>query len=69
MIESTSKLEMEIKFQTKEESNRQQEEAFLKLSPSERVWRFFELMQKSKSLFGDQNPTKSDNFVINIELK
>lgn len=60
---------MEIKFQTKEESNRQQEEAFLKLSPSERVWRFFELMQKSKSLLLDQRPAKSNNFVIHIKLK
>jgi len=40
---------MELKFQTKEESNRQQEEAYLKLSKSERVWLFFEMMQKSKT--------------------
>ncbi len=58
---------MEIKFQTKEESNRQQEEAFLKLSKSERVWRFFELMQKSKSLLPvKEKPIKSNNFIINI---
>ncbi len=58
---------MEIKFQTKEESNRQQEEAFLKLSKPERVWHFFELMQKSKSLFPVQeNPIKPNNFIINI---
>lgn len=60
---------MEIKFQTKEVSNRQREEEFLKLPPSKRVWRFFELMQKSKSLFGDQKqPAKSDNFIIHIKL-
>ena len=59
---------MEIRFQTKEESNRQQEEAFLKLSKSERVWRFFELMQKSKSLPKKEKPSKTTNFIINIQL-
>jgi len=60
---------MELKFQTKEESNRQQEAEFLKLSKSERVWRFFELMQKSKSLPVKEKPSKSNNFIINIQLK
>lgn len=46
---------MEIKFQTKEESNRKEEEAFLKLAKSERVWRFFELMQKAKAFPQNQN--------------
>ena len=59
---------MELKFQTKEESNRQQEEAFLKLSKSERVWLFFEMMQKSKSLPVKEKPSKSSNFIINIQL-
>ena len=59
---------MEIRFQTKEESNRLQEEAFLKLSKSERVWRFFELMQKSKSLPTKAKPSKTNNFIINIQL-
>jgi len=58
---------MEIKLQTKEESNRQQEEAFLKLSKPERVWRFFELMQKSKNLLPiKEKPNKNNNFIINI---
>ncbi|WP_026449754.1 hypothetical protein [Aequorivita capsosiphonis] len=60
---------MEIRFQTKEESNRQQEEAFLKLSKPERVWRFFELMQKSKSLPVKEPASNSENFIINIQLK
>ncbi len=34
---------MEIRFTTKEESKKLQEEAFLKLSPSERVINFFQL--------------------------
>ena len=59
---------MEIRFQTKEESKRQQEEAFLKLSKSERVWRFFELMQKSKSLPVKERPVISNNFIIHIQL-
>lgn len=59
---------MELKFQTKEESNRQQEETFLKLSKSERVWRFFELMQKSKSLSIKKQSAKSNKFIINIQL-
>lgn len=59
---------MEIKFQTKEESNRQQEKDFLKLSKPERVWRFFELMQKSKSFPVKEQPSKSNNFIINIQL-
>lgn len=58
---------MELKFQTKEESKRQQEEAFLKLSKPERVWLFFELMQKSKSLLPvKEKPIKNNNFIINI---
>ena len=60
---------MQLKFQTKEESNRQQEEAFLKLPKSERVWLFFELMQKSKSLPVKERPSKPENFIINIQLK
>lgn len=32
---------MEIKFQTKEQSNKQQQEDFLKLSKTERVYNFF----------------------------
>lgn len=59
---------MEIRFQSKEESNRQREEAFLNLSKSERVWRFFELMQKSKSLPVKEGSAKSDNFIIHIQL-
>ena len=59
---------MELKFQTKEESNRQQEEAFLKLPKGERVWLFFELMQRSKSLPVKEKPSKSNNFIINIHL-
>ncbi|WP_374174342.1 hypothetical protein [Flavobacterium tructae] len=37
---------MEIRFQTKEESNKQQQEDFLKLSKTERVYAFFRLMEQ-----------------------
>ena len=36
-------MRMQIRFQTKEESKRQQREAFLKLSGAERFMRFLEL--------------------------
>lgn len=41
---------MELKFQTKEESNRQQEEAFLKLSEEERILRTIQLKAMWKTL-------------------
>lgn len=58
---------MEIKFQTKEESNQQQQEAFLKLSKVERFYNFLNLMERMT-----QFPTKNkihknkDNFIIII---
>jgi len=36
---------MEIRFQTKEESNKQQQDDFLKLSKVERVYAFWRLME------------------------
>lgn len=36
---------MEIRFQTKEESNKQQQEDFLKLSKVERIYSFLRLME------------------------
>ena len=61
---------MEIKFQTKEESNQQQQEAFLKLSKTERFYSFLNLMERMS-----QFPTKNkidknkDNFIIIIPSK
>jgi hypothetical protein len=37
---------MEIRFQTKEESNRQQQEEFLKLSKVERIYSFLRLSER-----------------------
>lgn len=59
---------MEIKFQTKEESNQQQQEDFLKLSKAERIYSFLRLMERV-----DQFPVKNkveknkDNFKIIIK--
>lgn len=61
---------MKIKFQTKEESNQQQQEAFLKLSKVERFYNFLNLMERMT-----QFPTKNkidknkDNFIIIIPPK
>jgi hypothetical protein len=57
---------MEIKFQTKEESNLKQREEFLKLSGSERVTLFIELSRKINKF-----PTKNkvDNSKGNFILE
>lgn len=57
---------MQIQFTTKEDSNRLQEEEFLKLSAAERFYRFLELMQASKKLFPDKKD-RSKNFQIVIK--
>ena len=57
---------MEISFQTKEESNRLQREAFLKLSPSERVVSFFRLMQQVNN-FPTKINSDNKNFIVIIE--
>jgi hypothetical protein len=59
---------MEIKFQTKEESKKQQLEEFLRLSGAERVWRFFLLSAQINRLPRKNKIEKTDNFVIHINL-
>ena len=59
----------EIRFQTKEESNRLQEEEFLKLSPQERLFRFFELCYLFNQFPLKDPQTKSNNFEIIIPLR
>ena len=56
---------MEIAFRTKEESNRIQEEEFLKLSPTERFYSFIALMDNLKK-FNTSKDTKNDNLQILI---
>lgn len=58
---------MKIAFQTKEESKHQQEEAFLKLSPSERMLYFLVMLKKMREFPTKAEYDTKDNFVIEIK--
>lgn len=61
---------MEIRFQTKEESNKEQQEDFLKLSKTERVYAFFRLMEQvSRFPIKNKEDKNKDNFLIVIKPK
>ena len=61
---------MKVTFTTKKESNRKQEEEFLKLAPMERFYRSLRLAEKSKRLFPSKsNREKENNFIIIIKDK
>lgn len=60
---------MELRFQTKEESNRQQLEAFLALPKAERVLRFFLLMEQCAQFPTKYQKEKSANFEIVIPIE
>ena len=60
---------MKISFQTKEESKRQQEEEFLKLSPSERLLSFLVMLKQLRDLPTKAQYDTKDNFVIEIKSK
>lgn len=61
---------MELRFQTKEESNQQQQDEFLKLSKLERLYAFFRLMeQMSKFPIKNKEDKNKDNFIIVINTK
>ena len=55
---------MQISFNTKEESNKIQEDAFLKLSKEERVRRFFYLVSRVNEFPTKATKKKSDNLII-----
>lgn len=57
---------MIVEFRTKEQSNEIQEKNFLSLSPADRIYSFLNLMMKSKNLPSKGNPTKKDNFIIEL---
>jgi hypothetical protein len=57
---------MEIRFMTKEESNKLRQEEFLKLSPAERVMSFFEL---SRRILKFPTRATTDSKQNNFELK
>jgi hypothetical protein len=61
---------MEVRFQTKEESNKQQQDDFLKLSKVERVYAFWRLMERV-SQFPVKNKVdkNKDNFIIELKAK
>ncbi|MDE3744131.1 MULTISPECIES: hypothetical protein [Maribacter] len=58
---------MKVKFQTKKESNLEQELTFLSLSPGERFSYWLNLMVISQQIPNDFPVAKSDNFLIVIE--
>ncbi|KAB5490947.1 MULTISPECIES: hypothetical protein [Flagellimonas] len=59
---------MQVQFRTKDEANREQERDFLALSPTERVYRFLDLMQRINRF-----PTKAkqdkNTFTLHITRK
>jgi hypothetical protein len=59
---------MEIKFQSKEESNREQRESFLRLAPKDRFYAFLDLCENLKRFpVNSTNKAPSDNFIIEIK--
>lgn len=60
---------MKVLFRTKEESNREQEEAFLRLSPIERIHLFIDFMLYTQDFPSPGNSRKPDNFHIEIVSK
>lgn len=59
---------MEIKFQTKEESNREQRETFLRLAPEDRFYAFLDLCENLRQFpVNSTNKAPSDNFTIEIK--
>lgn len=57
---------MVMKFQTKDESNRAQEQAFLKLAPAERFLEFLKLCYELKD-FPSIEKAPNNNFVIELK--
>jgi len=58
---------MELHFQTKEESNRKQLEDLLKLSKTERFYRFLRLMEKVNQFPIKHKNDINSNFIIQIK--
>lgn len=59
---------MELLFQTKEESNQQQVEEFLKLPKTERVLHFLSMVEQFNQFPSKKKEEKSGNFNIVIHL-
>jgi hypothetical protein len=59
---------MELKFQSKEESNREQRESFLRLAPKDRFYAFLDLCENLKKFpVKSTNKSPSDSFIIEIK--
>jgi len=58
---------MEIRYLTKEESNKIQRDDFLKLTPVERFFSFLDLMNKLRKYPMNNKITKKKNFLIEIK--
>jgi len=58
---------MEINYRTKEESNRIQQQEFLKLNPAERFYAFLELSYALRNFPVKNKKRKSGNFLIVID--
>lgn len=59
---------MEITFTTKEDSNKKRQEEFLKLKPVERFYKFLELMVYVNQLPTKAHKSKTENFIIEINV-
>jgi hypothetical protein len=57
---------MQIHFRTKEESNRIQQEEFLKLAPVDRFYAFQDLMYAIKDFPSKEKDKNKGNFVIKL---
>ena len=60
---------MEIRFQTKEESNEIQRDSFFKLSKIERIYSFLNLMHKVNQYPTKVKEDKSANFLLVLKSK
>jgi len=58
---------MKIKFTTKEESKKLQEEEFLALSGADRVFAFFRLCYEMRDFPAPESTDKKDNFIIQFK--
>ncbi len=57
---------MKVSFRTKEESNQEQQQEFLKLLPVERIYAFLGLMDRLKDYPTKADPKNKNNFLIEI---
>lgn len=64
---SVNFIRMKVEFTTKEESNNQQEEEFLKLTPTQRFYAFLKLSYQVRKFPVSKRSPEKDNFLIHIK--